>query len=59
MKGVTEIEKMVYEKYPISEKERNCRVEKDKRNWLRAEYRKQLIEKETKSNIVDKHQPKV
>jgi tRNA(Ile)-lysidine synthase TilS/MesJ len=30
-----EIENKVYDKYPVTDKERNCRQEREKRNWLR------------------------
>lgn len=41
---LTEIEKKVLERYPVTDKERNCRVEKCKRDWLRENYRKELNE---------------
>ena len=34
---------MVYERYPKTEKERTCWAEKMKRDGLRAEYKKRLL----------------
>jgi hypothetical protein len=48
-----ELDQKVYDKYPITQKEKNCKVEKCKRDWLRAEYKKELIE-QTKRLYEDK-----
>jgi disulfide oxidoreductase YuzD len=50
---LTEIEKKVYERYPVTEKERNCRVERDKRNWLRAQLKKEYEQKEFSKHIYE------
>ena len=49
----TELDQKVYDKYPITSKEKNCKVEKCKRDWLRAEYKRELIE-QTKRLYEDK-----
>lgn len=41
---LTEIEKKVLAKYPVTDKEKNCRVEKTKRDWLRENYKRELLE---------------
>jgi len=41
---LTDIEKKVIERYPVTDKEKNCKVEKNKRDWLREEYKKELSE---------------
>lgn len=41
-----ELEKRVYEKFPISKGEMKCRNEKKTMDELRASYRKKLIEQE-------------
>ena len=53
MLQLSEIEKKVMERYPITEKERNCRVEKDKRNWLRAQLKKEYEQKEISKRIYE------
>ena len=55
---LTEIEKKVLEKYPITPKEKNCRVERDKRNWLREQYKKEIEQKANSKQEYD-HQPEV
>lgn len=55
---LTEIEKKVLERYPVTEKEKNCRTEKCKRDWLRLQYKKQL-EQETISKKEYNYQPEV
>ena len=47
---LSEIEKKVLERYPITEKEKNCRVEKCKRDWLREQ-----AKKEYESQTISKH----
>jgi hypothetical protein len=49
---LTEIELKVLERYPITDKEKNCRVERHKRDWLRENYRKEL---EQKANSKQEH----
>lgn len=39
---------MVYEKYPRSEGEKNCRVERETMNTLREVYKKKLISEQDK-----------
>lgn len=55
---LTEIEKKVLERYPIIEKEKNCRAERDKRNWLRKLYTIEL-EQEKNSKQEYANQPEV
>ena len=43
---MSELERKVLERYPETEKEKTCRVEKAKRDWLRLEYKKQLIDEQ-------------
>jgi hypothetical protein len=38
-----EVEKLVYEKYPIKPKEKRCAIERQKREYLRAEERKRIL----------------
>lgn len=44
-----EIEYLICEKYPTTEKELSCRSERGHRNGLREEYKKRLIEQEANS----------
>lgn len=39
---LTEIEQKVIDKYPITDYEKTCKVEKTKRDWLREFYRQEL-----------------
>ena len=55
---LTEIELKVLEKYPITEKEKNCRVERDKRKWLREQYKRELEQKANSKQEYD-YQPEV
>jgi hypothetical protein len=42
------IEKRIMDTYPVTKKEKRCRIEKGKREYMRAELRKRLYnEKET------------
>jgi hypothetical protein len=62
MRYLTEIEKKVFDKYPVTDKEKNCRVEKNKRDWLREQYKKELTlndEQKTISKQEYDHQPEV
>jgi len=45
------IKKLIYEKYPKTEKERTCRLEKARLNGLRDLYRRRLIS-EIKQNKI-------
>jgi hypothetical protein len=36
------IEKMVYERYPVTKEEMSCARERDKRDYLRSQYKKEL-----------------
>lgn len=40
-----EIEKRVYETYPVTDKEKRCMIEKSKNEWKRFELAKKLYEK--------------
>lgn len=42
-KAVSGIMKIVYAKYPVTEKEKTCAAEKRKQDYLREQYRKRLI----------------
>lgn len=45
MRRVDPLEKRVYEKYPLTKKEKTgCLLEKNRMNGLREQYRKRLIE---------------
>lgn len=55
---LTEIENKVLEKYPITQKEKNCRVERDKRKWLREQYKRELEQAANSKQEYD-HQPEV
>jgi len=59
MRYLTEIEKKVFDKYPITDKEKNCRVEKTKRDWLREQYKNELNEQKANSKQEYNHQPEV
>ena len=39
---LTEIEQKVMDKYPITDYEKTCKVERTKREWLREFYRQEL-----------------
>lgn len=59
MTHLSEIEKKVFEIYPVTEKERNCRVEKSKRDWLREKMKKELYEQAAYSKKVYDDKPEV
>lgn len=44
-----EIEKAIYDLYPVSKKELQCAMEKAKRDWLRTEKRKKETGQEKKN----------
>lgn len=46
-----ELNKLVYDKYPISEKEKTCWQEKQRRNALREAYKKRLSDQERANKI--------
>lgn len=44
-----EIKKKVYETYPVTKKEKRCRIEASKREYLRAEMVKRLYNESIKN----------
>jgi len=56
---LSETDKKVFEVYPVTEKEKNCRVEKCKRDWLRDELRKKIYEQTANSKREYTNQPEV
>ena len=56
---LTEIEKKIYDRYPITTKEKNCRYERQKRNWLREQYKKELLEQAANSKQEYHYQPEI
>lgn len=52
-----EIEKRVYEKYPKTEKERTCAIEKRRITELRELYRKRIYDTEREKRIYSEIQP--
>ena len=47
-----EAKKLIYERYPVTEKERTCWQEKQRRNELREQYKKRLMCDATGKNQV-------
>lgn len=46
------IEKMVYDKYPVTRKEKKCAIEKSKVEYLRSELRKRLYKENGEPIVV-------
>ena len=47
-----EIKKRIYDRYPVTEKEKTCAMEKRKRKYLRAIMKNQMMNKKEKREFV-------
>lgn len=48
------------DRYPVTDKEKNCRYEKQKQDYLREEYKRELLnEKEKVDTAISEHKPEV
>lgn len=49
----SEIKKMIYDRYPVTEKEKTCAMERRKRNYMRSEFKKRLVQIQRQKPMYD------